>query len=383
MSFLKRIGAELTAGGADAAAPGIHRLGRLAAGSAMASANLATQVLHMGVRGGARAADSIAGSVGKVVPGARLVQKLAQTLDDEAGRGEEAASERVSRCLDWMKTEYPKFQNQAATNGSITNDPETNGPTANGRLTNVGASSTSDGNLSSHDALSFTELAADTAFGPLEALFGTSVTLGGESIRETLTSRVGQLALDAGLERLQSPIEASSGLVERSALRESFVAVASDSGAGALRETLALAEAAARLAFSDTRKMRRTVGEGLEEMRRLVASAEMQDLLPTPVVSESVRTRARWIVERAPSRFLEALGTGADGQAPGWSAILRATVEDADNLRIFAVVYPQVVVLIGTDVGKLLLAGAISFAEMEAFMEGRRHGDNEVSSNFT
>ena len=36
------------------------------------------------------------------------------------------------------------------------------------------------------------------------------------------------------------------------------------------------------------------------------------------------------------------------------------------------VAYPQVVTLVGTDVGRLLVAGSISFNEMEAFMEGRR-----------
>ncbi len=318
---------------------GVDRLRRLAAGSALASANLATQVLHMGVRGGARAADKVAGSIQEVVPGARLIQKMARALDGEACRAEGAASERVSRCLELMKT-----------------------------------------NLDRGKASNWIELASDTALGPLNALFGASVDLGAESIRETLSSRVGLLAVDAGLERLQAPTEASSNPIERSALRESFVAVATDSGATAIRETLALAEAAARLAFSDTRMMRQTVGEGLEEMRRLVASAEMQHLLPTPVVSESVRTRASWIVDRAPSRFLEALETDADGQAPGWGSILRATLDDAENLRVFVVVYPQVLVLIGGDVGKLLLAGAISFSEMEAFMEGRRFNNNGTSS---
>ncbi|MEM7583099.1 MAG: hypothetical protein AAF560_06945 [Acidobacteriota bacterium] len=328
----------------EATGLGGERLRDLATGSVIASANLAEQMFHLGIRSGARATESVAGSMLSALPGARLVQQMARGLDHAAGRAEAAAGERVNRSLALMK----------GAGGDL-------GLAATGQAATA--------------RLSWSELAADTAFGPFEALLGTSLTLGADSVRGTLSSRLGQLAVDTGLQRLRANGNGSHGLDARST-RDAFLAVATDTGTTTLRELVALAEAAARMSLNDTRKMRRTMEGGLEEMRRLVASAEMQHLLPTPVVSESVQARARWVVERAPQRFLAALEQDASGRPPGWGSILRATLSDADNLRVFVFVYPQVLILVGTDVGKLLLAGTITFPEMEAFLEGRRFNEN-------
>lgn len=312
---------------------GLARLGRLAAGSAMASANLAAETLHLGTQTAARNLGSAAARAEGVLPGSGLVRKLAGVVDREAARGAEVARRQAADSLGWMAGE-PQAEASAEA------PPE----------------------------IEWTELVADTAAGPLRSLLAVSLSLGSESIQATAGTRPGRLALDAALDRLSS----DATLFDSAERRESFVAVATDSGASAIREIFALAEAAARLAGGDTRQMRRTIEAGLEDMQRLVASADMQELLPAPMVSERLQERARLIIDRAPEQFLEALGEDSKIDSQGLGAVATAAFADAGNLRVFLAVYPQVLILVGTDVGKLLMAGSISFSELEAFMEGRR-----------
>ncbi len=315
----------------------MERFGRLAAGSAMASANRMAETFHLGVRAAARVAGSAAAAGDGVVPGAGLARSLAAAVDREAGRGAEAARRLATDSWTWM--------------GAPPGAPD-GAPAATGI------------------PRTWAELAADTTMGPWRSLAATAVAIGSESIRSTAATRPGRAALDVVLERLKVG-PGGATVLDAGERRESFVAVATDSGATAAGETFALAEAAARLVMGDSRQLRQRIEAGLEEMRRLSAAADMQDLLPAPMVSPALQERARLIVDRAPSRFLEALGDGS-GNSPRPLQILQASVEDAPNLRVFLAVYPQVLTLVGTDLGKLLVAGSISFSELEAFQEGRR-----------
>ncbi len=214
--------------------------------------------------------------------------------------------------------------------------------------------------------------AADAALGPLDTLVGLSVSAGARAVRSVSTTLPARWALDAGLDRLNGNGHAAEPLFDADRRRESFVAVATDSGAQAVRETFALAAAVARLAFADTRRLKQTIEDGLEEMRRLADSADMQELLPVPILSESLTARARTVADAAPERFLEVLGRDEPAGTPGLGEILSAALADAGNLRVFFTGYPRIMALLGVDVGRLVVAGSLSFSEIEAFMEGRR-----------
>ncbi len=330
-----------------------ERFGRWATGSAMATANFASRAVHVGARTGAQAFASVASPLEAVVPGVGMACRLASMIDHEATIGARAAADRVTQNLDWMAGE-----------SSATEFADAETATAE-----TGASR----------RVSWSELAADAALSPLNSLVASSLAVGVASVREAAATWPGRLVLDATLKRLGVEPREEALRFEVDATRKSFVALSTDSGASAVRAMFDLAEAAARLAFRDARPMHRVITEAVEEMRHLVDSADMQDLLPTPIVSEGLQERARLIVERAPERFLRELE--GDEERPRIASIIRASFEDAENLRVFISIYPQVVTLIGTDVGKLLFAGSISFSEMEAFMEGRRLATGERKPN--
>ena len=193
-----------------------------------------------------------------------------------------------------------------------------------------------------------------------------ATSLGAGSMRVAAATGPGRLALDALLDR----IDGAATLYDADERRAAFVALTTDSGAATIRETFAVAVAMAHLAVGDGGPLKRAIEAGIEDMRRLSASADMQELLPVPMVSGKLREQARLVVERAPERFLEALAP--DGDDPQPSGIVAAALADADNLRVFLTVYPQILALIGADVGKVLIDGQVSFGELAAFMEGRR-----------
>ena len=162
---------------------------------------------------------------------------------------------------------------------------------------------------------------------------------------------------------------ASSTQIDTRDLRESLMAVTASSGDSAIRNVTALAEAAARLAFGDTRKLRQAVEEALDQMRLLAAHDELGDLLPAIPISATLRARARRIVDHAPTNFLAALERGADGTAPSPGQVLSAVLNDADNLRVFATEYPLVLALIGTNTSMFLTAGMIDVNEIEGYVQ--------------
>jgi len=327
----------------------VGRFGRWAAGSALATANFASRAVHVGARTGAQTFASVASPLEAVVPGVGMARRLASMIDREATAGAQAAADRVTQNLDWMAGD-------GVTHGLANSEtaPEEPGTAR---------------------CVSWSELAADAALSPLNSLVASSLAVGVASVREVAGTWPGRVALDATLKRLGIEPSQDALRFEVDETRESFVVLSTDSGASAVQAMFDLADAAARLAFRDARPMHKVISEGIEEMRHLVDSAEMQELLPTPMVSEGLQQRARLIVERAPERFLRELEDDED--RPRITSILRASFADAENLRVFISVYPQVVTLIGTDVGKLLFAGSISFSEMEAFMEGRRSASDE------
>ncbi len=328
---------------------GVTDLGRLAAGSAIASVNLAARAVHLGMQTGARTFGAAAGSVGGSVPGAGIARRLADAVDQESAIAAKAASRRAAASFELMAS-----QQHGTVGAQATNERSTSGESA-ASLRPV-----------------WTELAADTGLGPIHSLVSMTIALGSESIRQAAATGPGEKILSVGLKHLEKkPVDGEARFASAE-LRQSFVAVTTDSGAAAIRETFALLEATLRMAFSDTRMMRQAIDEGLAEMHRLASASEMQDLLPTPMVSQQLSQRARLVVDRAPRRFLEVLADEPGSWLPRVRKILAASLEDADNLWVFLVVYPRAVTTLGTDVGKLLVAGSVHFSEIEAFMEGRR-----------
>jgi len=149
-----------------------------------------------------------------------------------------------------------------------------------------------------------------------------------------------------------------------------FLALAREAGSTTLRQTLGLAEAAARLTTGDPEPLRLSIDEGLAQMRLLAAAGELGDLVPSSPLDEPLQRRARLVVERSPRRFLDALAT--NGRRPRPAAVFQAAVLDAEELRVFLVVYPQTLSLIAVKVGRLLVAGEIELRQVEAFLRGRR-----------
>lgn len=292
-----------------------------AAGAMVASANLAAQAVSLGVQTGARTVGAVATAAG-AMPGAGLVRRIADAVDREATAVEEQAARRASESVE--------------------------------RLGGV--------------ASSWVELAADTAAGPLSGLAALSAAVGVEAFRTAASTGPGRAALDAVLRN----VNGVAGRRDVGAQRESLVVVVSDSGAAAIRGGFSIAETAVRLALSDTRRLRRAMTDGLEQMRLLAAADEMHDLLPVPAVDEDLRQRARRVVERTPARFLAALEQAPEMPSSRIGEVLAAMLDDAENLRVFVVVYPQVATLVVTRVGQLLVTGSLGFGDVEAFLEGRR-----------
>lgn len=300
--------------------PFLVAFGRYAAGSIVASANFAAQAASLGVRTGAAAAGALATAAGGV-PGAGLVRKMAEAVEREAAAAEEQASLRASASVDGLAN----------------------------RLANRLGDGRSE----------WVELAADTAAAPLSGLAAVAAAMGVEAFNSAASTRPGRAALDAVVRNARG---------DAGAQRESLVAVASDSGAAAIRGGFSVAETAVRLAFSDTRRLRRAIAGGVDQMRLLADAGEMHDLLPVPAVDEEVRARARRVVERAPARLLAAL----EEPSPRIGETLAAMLDDAEPLRVFVVAYSQVATLVVTRVSRLLIAGSLSFSDVEAFLEGRR-----------
>lgn len=296
--------------------PFLVAFGRYAAGSIVASANFAAQAASLGVRTGAAAAGALATAAGGV-PGAGLVRKMAEAVEREAAAAEEQASLRASASVDGLANRLGDGRSE------------------------------------------WVELAADTAAAPLSGLAAVAAAMGVEAFNSAASTRPGRAALDAVVRNARG---------DAGAQRESLVAVASDSGAAAIRGGFSVAETAVRLAFSDTRRLRRAIAGGVDQMRLLADAGEMHDLLPVPAVDEEVRARARRVVERAPARLLAAL----EEPSPRIGETLAAMLDDAEPLRVFVVAYSQVATLVVTRVSRLLIAGSLSFSDVEAFLEGRR-----------
>lgn len=281
----------------------LRKLGRFAAGSLVASANVSQQVFHTGLGVGARMLRKTAEAAGGAVPGANRFVGV-------ANRAVEQASAHAARA-ERRRDEAMAFARQDDSDQT------------------------------------WAELATETAVAPLAAAVWT--LLAGGTFRRARGEADGFRKVERG---------------------EAFLAVAREAGSTTLRQTFDLAEAAARLVGGDPEPLRLSIDKGLAQMRLLAAAGELGDLVPTSSFDEPLQRRARLVVERSPQRFLDALA--GNGRRPRPAAVFQAAVLDADELRVFLVVYPQTLSLIAAKVGRLLVAGELELRQVEAFLRGRR-----------
>ncbi len=325
----------------------LGQAGRSLAGSVALSSNVAARAVCVGVQVGAKTARVTAGALQGWVPGAGLASRLAQQLDQQAARvGAEAA--------------------QLATHGVELAAPEpADGEGSSPRNPLTGEQWLAKGLPSGYG---WRQLAADTAVDSWGRLALLPAAFGLDALRVAAASRPGRLASETtskvahrALDTL--PGQAASQL-DTEDLRQSLLALAGASGGASLRQVLAFGEAGWRLLFGDTRRLRRVINEGLDEMALLAGHGELEDLLPLLPLSRTLRESAQQVVDNPPRLFLAALA-GAD---PG--ALLTALVDDAKPLRIFAIYYPQALSLLSAHAGLAVSAGLGDVSEIEAYVRG-------------
>jgi len=138
------------------------------------------------------------------------------------------------------------------------------------------------------------------------------------------------------------------------------------------RETVAFVESMTRALLGDTTGLRRQIEEAVERMRFLSEAGGALDGLPIDPLPEDLRDRARLVLSHAPHRLLTALENGSSGQSAHTADVLKAMLEDADNLQIFTRGYLEVTGRIGAKIAKLLLTDTLTLADLDAFLAGRR-----------
>ena len=219
-------------------------------------------------------------------------------------------------------------------------------------------------------------IAAKRLVRPLGRFAEAGASVSAASARWAASTPPGRWGLDVALQSLGAALGALPGsratTLDVEELREAFVATATDSGAAVVRETAALAEAAASTWLGDPARLRGELENALERMRLLAGAGDTLDVLPGEPVSRELRERARVVVDHAPDRLLAALDGGAPEGSSWAMAVLEAVREDAVNLSVFATGYPQVLAALGSRIGRLLLTDSLTLAELDAFLAGRR-----------
>ena len=319
--------------------------GRSVAGSMAVGSNVAARTVHAGIQVGAKTAKATASALEGLVPGAALARSLAERVDEEAAAAGEEASRLAAHAVELAGGDLPRSPlNQQAW-------------LSKGMPRGYG----------------WSDLAADTAVGTVGRLATMPLTLGIDSLMQMASTRGGRMLVDSSLKSVGMMLEMTPGTsstqLDTGDLRESLMAVTASSGDSAVRNCVALAEASARLAFGDTRKLHATLDEAIDQMRLLAAHGELGDLLPAVPISGTLRARARRIVDHAPAKFLAAIDRGEDGAAPTPAAVLAAVLADADHLRVFATEYPLVMSLMGTNASLFLTAGMVDVNEIEAYVQ--------------
>ncbi|MEM7352410.1 MAG: hypothetical protein AAF657_16530 [Acidobacteriota bacterium] len=319
--------------------------GRSVASSVAVGSNLAARTVHAGIQVGAKTAKATAGALEGFVPGAGLARSMAERVDEEAAAAGEEASQLAAHAVELASGDLPRS------------------PLTKETWLSKGAPR----------GYGWSDLAADTAIGTFGRLATMPLTLGIDSLAQMAGSRGGRMLIDTSLKSVGVMLEmtpgASSTQLDTSELRESLMAVTASSSDSAVRGIVALAEAAARLAFGDTRKLHQAVEEAIDQMRLLAAHGELGELLPAVPISVTLRARARRVVDHAPSQFLAALERDDDGAGPSPGQVLSAVLNDADNLRIFATEYPLVLTLMGTNTSLFLTAGMVDVNEIEGYVQ--------------
>jgi len=195
------------------------------------------------------------------------------------------------------------------------------------------------------------ELAADTVFGTLQDLTTMPITVGMDTLYMSSKSRRTDRVLKA-VDATIDNVRGGSKLVDRMGLRRGLAALALESGIPFAQTGAAFADAAARLAFSDTRALRAELSKGLARARLLAENSQ-------PAIGSRLRDSAKKLVHHPPTAFMAALERGPNGNAPSPFAILRAMIKDWRALSIFSTMYPQMMSLVGTDLMTVLGGGPL------------------------
>ncbi|MCP3963339.1 MAG: hypothetical protein GY719_36335 [bacterium] len=319
--------------------------GRSVAGTLVVSSNVAARTLHAGVQVGAKTAKMTAEALEGFVPGAGLARSLAERVDRQAAAAAEEASQLATRAVAMTGGEMPR---------SPLNKEEWMAKGA-------------------PRGYSWGEISADTAIGPFGRLATMPLTVGIDAVMTMATTDAGRMMIDstfksAGMLLGMLPGASSPDQLDAGELRESLMAVTGSSGDSAARNVIGLAEAAARLALGDTRKLRESLTEAIESMRLLADHQDLADLMPAVPISGMLRQRARNVVDHAPKKLLAALERGPGGEAPSAGAVLSAMLDDADNLRVFVTDYPLALGLMAANLSMVMTAGMADVGEIEAYV---------------
>ena len=210
------------------------------------------------------------------------------------------------------------------------------------------------------------ELAADTVFGTLQDLTTMPITVGMDTLHISSKSRTSDRVLKA----VNAPIDKVPGgskLVDRRGLRKGLAALALETGIPFAQTGGAFTDAAARLAFSDTRALRTELSKGLARARLLAENSQ-------PAIGSRLRDSAKKLVHHPPTAFLAALERGPNGNAPSPFAILRAMIKDWRALSIFSTMYPQMMGLMGTNLMTVLVGGPLGKRVSKADNGSNHHG---------
>ncbi len=216
------------------------------------------------------------------------------------------------------------------------------------------------------------ELAADTAFGTLPRLAAMPISLGMEMIQMATGGSIGD-ALRRTVDASNDAAPGGSEKIKSTTLREGLVSVGIGSGLPVVQSTIALIEAAARLAFTDSRAMHRVLSSGLQQAR-LLADQERKEVVSGVPVSALLRKSAAKVAGDPPEAFLAALERGPAGEQPGPGTVLEAMLKDSRALLTFFTFYPQILGLLGSDLSLLLADGLADVRGAEASVEDEEEG---------
>ncbi|MEM7587674.1 MAG: hypothetical protein AAF560_30080 [Acidobacteriota bacterium] len=324
--------------------------GRTVVGSIAAGSNIAVRSVHAGIQAGAKTAQATVSALDGLVPGAGLARSIAERVDEEATAAGEEASQTASYAVELTNRKVPR--------NPLSHEAWLSKSTPPG--------------------YGWRELAADTAVGSLARLATMPLTLGRDAAVMMSATPAGREIIDGSWKSLGVVLGLSPGSgsstteLDSAELRETLMAVTTSSGDTAARNLMTFAEAAARLAFGDTRKLHAGLTEAIDLMRRIAQHEDLGEPVPAVPISEMLRQRAQRIVDHAPEDFLEALGPDLDGNSPTPSAVMAAILKDAAQLQIFFTEYPLALGLMGTQANASMALGMMDVEKIEGWV---RQGD--------